>query len=211
MNLINQRIDEFLNLVDSPTPTPGGGSVSALAIAQGISLINMTAHLSIKKKMFLNSEKEVQKQYLANFTRLKEIKNNILTAVDADTKAFNEVMNAYKHPKDTDEQIKKRDAMIKAATIKATQVPYEFVVIALNSLKIASEMFPLTSPSTISDFGVGVLMINSGLKGGILNIKTNMTGLSKDDVDYVSKASKIEEEAEILFHSIYNKILKKLG
>lgn len=212
MSLVNLKINEFLSLVNSASPTPGGGSVSALAIAQGISLINMSAHLSIKKKKFLNSNQVIQKQYLENFERLENIKKLALHAVDKDTEAFNQVMNAYKHPKETAEDIEIRDELIKKATLYATEVPYDFAIIALNCLKIAREMFPLTTPSTTSDFGVGLLMIYSGLKGGILNIKTNMTGFCKEDADeYKSKASIIENEAEIIFNSVYGEVLKKLN
>ena len=52
--LIEKKGLEILDDIDSSSPTPGGGSVSALVAALGISLSRMYAHLSIHKKKFLS-------------------------------------------------------------------------------------------------------------------------------------------------------------
>ena len=211
MSLINLSVSDFLNAVDDKTPTPGGGSVSALAIAQGISLIKMTVTLSTVKKKFINSSEEVKQNYLNNYKRLEVAKEKALLGIDADTLAFNQVMEAYKLPKDNEESIKKRDDAIAIASINASKIPFGIVEVAYECFLIAKEMFPLTSTATTSDFGVGILMIYAGLKGGILNIKTNMTGYkSEDAAELINKASEIEEKTETLFKSIYCEVLQKL-
>ena len=45
-------VADFTNEVDSNSPAPGGGSVSALASDIGVSLARMMAHLSFEKKKF---------------------------------------------------------------------------------------------------------------------------------------------------------------
>jgi formiminotetrahydrofolate cyclodeaminase len=212
MSLSNLSIKEFLSVVDADSPTPGGGSVSALAIAQGISLINMTYHISIKKKKYLNADNEAKKIYNENYKKLIEFKKTSLDAVDKDTEAFNQVMNAYALPKNNEEEKEIRDNTIYMAMINATIVPQRVAELALEVLKYAKEMFYLTSPSTASDFGVGTLMIYSGLKGAVLNIKTNMTGLNKtgDADQYLNQASIIENESETIFQEIYSEVLKRL-
>lgn len=212
MNLVDLKIKDFLSQVDSASPTPGGGSVSALTIAQGISLINMTYHLSISKKKYLNSSQEIKDKYKENYEMLSKHKSLMLDSVDKDTEAFNQVMRAYKLPKDTDDDKKIRNTAINDATFAATIVPYDFAKTALDCLIIAKEMFWLTSSSTTSDFGVAILLIYSGLKGGVLNIKTNMTGLSSDyALEFIQKAESMEEDANVIFQSIYNEVLKKLS
>jgi formiminotetrahydrofolate cyclodeaminase len=212
MSLSNLSIKEFLSVVDSDSPTPGGGSVSALAIAQGISLINMTYHISIKKKKYLNADDATKLKYNKNYKQLTELKKMSLEAVDKDTDAFNQVMNAYALSKNNEEEKKIRNNSINMAMINATIVPQNVAEIALKGLKYAKDMFEITSPSTTSDFGVGTLMIYSGLKGAVLNIKTNMTGLNKtgDADQYLNQASIIENEAKSIFQEIYSEVLKRL-
>jgi len=212
MSLSNLSIKEFLSVVDSDSPTPGGGSVSALAIAQGISLINMTYHISIKKKKYLNATEETKHKYDENHKKLIELKKLSLNAVDQDKDAFNQVMDAYALPKDNEVEKEVRENTIYMAMVNATIVPQRVAAMALESLRYAKEMFRITSPSTASDFGVGVLMIYSGLKGAVLNIKTNMTGLNRtgDADQYLNRASIIENESESVFQEVYNEVLKRL-
>ncbi|MBF1203901.1 MAG: cyclodeaminase/cyclohydrolase family protein, partial [Fusobacterium periodonticum] len=52
MKLVELDVLKFLDVVDSNSPAPGGGSVSALASSLGASLARMVAHLSFGKKNY---------------------------------------------------------------------------------------------------------------------------------------------------------------
>ena len=55
MKLVELDVWNFLDVVDSNSPAPGGGSVSALASSLGASLARMVAHLSFGKKKLWSS------------------------------------------------------------------------------------------------------------------------------------------------------------
>ena len=74
MKLYDLSINEFLSRVDSATPTPGGGSVAALVISQGISLVRMVGHLTIGKKKFNELSEDIKLDYVSRISSLDEIK-----------------------------------------------------------------------------------------------------------------------------------------
>jgi methenyltetrahydrofolate cyclohydrolase len=185
MKLVELSIKEFIDVVDSNTATPGGGSVAALAVSQGIGLIRMVAHLTVSKKKFLALEQHIQNQYLNAFQQLESYKLQAMGLVDEDTDAFNHIMTAFKMPKDDSDQINARNEAIKQATVGATLIPYQVAQVALNALKITKGMILYANKNAISDLGVGSLMMVSGLEGAVLNVKTNMLGF--DDAAMVQE------------------------
>lgn len=53
MKLVDMKVVDFIHEIDSKSPAPGGGSVSALSSALGVSLARMVGHLTVdKKKVF---------------------------------------------------------------------------------------------------------------------------------------------------------------
>jgi formiminotetrahydrofolate cyclodeaminase len=52
MKLIDMKMDDYLELLKSDAPAPGGGSVSALSGAQGCALFMMVADLTIGKSKY---------------------------------------------------------------------------------------------------------------------------------------------------------------
>lgn len=200
MKLIDLTVNEFLKEVDSPSPAPGGGSVAALAICQGISLLRMVAHLTITKKKFLALEESVRMDYSHRMEVLETLKKEVLELIDKDTEAFDQIMTAFRLPKGTDEEIRIRQDAIRMATLKATEVPYRTAQIALRALETASPMYAYANKSAISDFGVGSLMIHAGLQGAVMNVKTNMVGYADRETagNYFRLVSDLEQQAKTL-------------
>ena len=52
MKLIDMEVKEYLDVLKSDAPAPGGGSVSALAGAQGVALFTMVADLTLGKEKY---------------------------------------------------------------------------------------------------------------------------------------------------------------
>lgn len=204
MKLYELSIYEFLQRVDSPTATPGGGSVSALAIAQGISLIRMVAHLTIPKKKFLELTETIKLDYMSRISALEEIKLIVMELIEKDTLAFNRIMDAYKLPKTTQDEKNIRDEQIRQATIQATEIPLETARYALRAMELAEPTLTYANKSAISDFGVGINLLFSGLKGAILNVKTNMHQFSDAEVadKYYMEADEIYSKAKTLVEKL---------
>ena len=193
MKLNELSINEFLQKVDSPTATPGGGSVSALAIAEGISLIRMVGHLTIPKKKFSELTEAIKLDYMSRISALEEIKLIVIELIDKDTQAFNSIMEAYQLPKLTPEDKSFRNEQIHLATIKATEIPLDTAKYALKAIELAEPTLRYANKTAISDFGVGINLVYSGLLGAILNVKTNMYQFSDNEL-----ADKYYEQVDII-------------
>ncbi len=177
MSLIDLKVKEFISEVDSNSPAPGGGSVSALASTFGVSLSRMVSHLTIGKKKFLELDEKIRIDYEDNFITLNNIKEELIPLIDNDTLAYNIVMKAYKMPKETDVEKKLRNEAIEKATIEAIKVPHEIARLSYKALEVIIKMLPYGNKNAISDIGVGTLLLYTGLEGAIMNVKINLSSL----------------------------------
>lgn len=208
MKLYDLSINEFLSRVDSATPTPGGGSVSALVISQGISLVRMVGHLTIGKKKFIELTENIKLDYVSRISSLEEIKLEMIEIIERDTDSFNKIMEAYKFPKSTDEEKNIRKNMVNKATVHATEVPLATAKLALTALELAEPTYVYANKTATSDFGVGINLIYAGLVGAVMNVKTNMNGYHDVDLrhKYYTEVSEIEDKALKLVERLNNLI-----
>ncbi len=208
MKLIDMKVVDFSNEVDSSSPAPGGGSVSALASNIGISLGRMMGNLSFGKKKFESLEETVKIEFKDRFEKLGILRTELLELVDKDTESFNEVMKAFKLPKESEEEKKIRSEAIQTATIGSIEVPLRTAKLSLDALRLMEYFVEYGNQNAITDLGVGNLLLYSGLEGAILNVKVNLGGI-KDQ----TFAKKKQEECENILNEgkeIKNKILKRI-
>ena len=185
MKLVELDVLKFLDVVDSNSPAPGGGSVSALASSLGASLARMVAHLSFGKKNYEALSDDVKAKFVANFDELLKIKNELNDLIDRDSEAYNTVMAAYKLPKETDEEKAARSAEIQKSLKYAIQTPYDIVVLSGKAISLLGEILANGNQNAITDIGVGTMLLMVGLEGGILNVKVNLSSIK--DTEYVEK------------------------
>jgi methenyltetrahydrofolate cyclohydrolase len=191
MSLIDLRMKDFIEEVDSSSPAPGGGSVSALAATLGVALSRMVGHLTIHKKAFQNLALDTRDEYEDHFKQLVTIKQQLMHLIDEDTRVFNGVMEAYKLPKATDEDILKRKYLIECATLEAIKVPLAIATLSYQALELCEAMIEHGSKQAISDIGVGALLLYAGLEGAVLNILINCDQIQDETVkEYYSKIGK---------------------
>ena len=208
MKLIDLSLVEFNNQVDSKSPAPGGGSVSALASSIGVSLSRMVGHLTVGKKKFRALDEEVQNKFTNIENEFLLIKEELISLVDEDTEAFNLIMAGFKLPKETDEEKKFRKQKILEGTIEAIKVPYRVAELSLLVLKNMEYILKYGNKNTLSDIGVSTLMVYTGLEGAILNVKINIPGLVDQDMidKYNNSISTMLKEASEIKDIILNKI-----
>jgi glutamate formiminotransferase / formiminotetrahydrofolate cyclodeaminase len=164
----------FLDAVAEPTPTPGGGSVAALAGALGASLGQMVASLSRKKKSqaaFVDQLSEVISDLQAASRMLSE-------AIDRDSASFDHVMAAYKLPKETSNEQMQRDAAIQQALQGAANVPLEVARKSTEVFELLGRLESMSSPSMYSDIRVGSLMAAAGARGALENVAINLESIT---------------------------------
>lgn len=107
--LINMNLASFADETASESPAPGGGSISAYVGSLGVSLATMVANLSSHKKGWDNRWQE----FSIWAEKGQSLKDQLINLVDADTKAFNDIMSAFNLPKSTDEEKRKECSVFK--------------------------------------------------------------------------------------------------
>ena len=105
-------------------------------------------------------------------------KNELLKLVDADTKAFNQIMSAFGLPKSTEEEKKVRTQAIQEATKNAIEVPFKVMNLAYESMQVIKAMAEIGNPNSISDAGVGALCARSAVMGAFMNVRINAAAYS---------------------------------
>ena len=208
MKLTEMKVNEFIGLLASDAPAPGGGSASALAGAMGVGLSKMVAALTTGKAKYAEFEPTVQ-QILAQAGGLTE---KLTAAIDRDTEAFDGVSAVFAMPKGTDEEKAARKAAMQKALKEATLVPYETMQLCLDSLKVVQMGVGHTNTSAASDLGVAALNLKSAVQGAWLNVLINLAGI-KDEAfvaEYKQKGQEILAQALPLADEIYNTILTSL-
>lgn len=207
MKLVDLTVKDYLDVLKSDAPAPGGGSVSALSAAQGVGLVAMVADLTIGKEKYTEYDeacRAAKEKALSLYAQLVE-------GIDKDTEAFNKVSAAYKLPKDTDEQKAARSAAIRAANVGATEVPFETVKLCLEGLKVTETIVGKSNPNAASDLGVAALNLLAGIKGAWLNVKINLPGIKDEELKAKFEGgAELAAEAEAIAKEIYEKVLASL-
>ena len=200
--LASMKINSFLSELASSSPAPGGGSVAALSGALGIALTSMVCNLTIGKEKYENVQNDVKK----TLKQSEKLRKKLTRLIDEDTTAFNDVMKAFKMPKETEEQKKKRSAAIQEGYKKAAQTPLETAKTCAEALNLAKTVAEIGNINSITDAAVSALMIESGLKSAILNVKINL-GSIKDE-KFTQKINNELENIEKIASDKTKEILK---
>ncbi|HEV8537683.1 MAG TPA: cyclodeaminase/cyclohydrolase family protein [Bacteroidota bacterium] len=191
--LTEKTISKFLDEVASAAPAPGGGSVAALSAALGAALTSMVCNLTIGKKKYLEVEGEV-KRVLQKTEELRRIFSRL---IDKDTEAFNKVMEAYRLPKEGEDQQALRTSAIQEATKEAALVPLEVMKHVIDALAWVKTAADKGNASSISDAGVSALMLLAAAESAALNVQVNLSGIT--DTEFVGWRS---EEVTSLLNTI---------
>jgi len=189
MALIKLTVQDFIDQLASPSPTPGGGSASALAGAMAAAMVEMACNLTIGREKFRDVEEDL-KVVLA---RAGELRVQLEAAVDEDTEAFDEVSQAYKLPRDTDEEKAARTAAIQKALQAATEVPLKVAKACMETSQLAQIALEKSNPSVASDARVARVLADAAREGAVANVEINLGSLK--DQAYIAR---IESELEEL-------------
>ena len=204
----SMRIQEFLDVLSSKEPVPGGGGASALAGALGNALGQMVANLTIGKKKYALVEDEIKE--LAE--RMKGIQRQFTALADQDAKVFAPLAKCYSLPSGTEEEKAYKAEVMEARLLDASLVPMEIMEKAWEMLEIMDILADKGSRMAVSDVGVGVQFIRTALLGAVMNVYINTKSMKNRE-----KAEEMNEKAERLIKEgteaadrIYQKVLEQL-
>ncbi len=190
-------VEVFVREVASSSPAPGGGSVAALAGAQSAGLLSMYCNLSQNRDKLgdlVDTMQETGEEARYLVTKLSE-------AVDEDTVAFNQVMEAYRLPKEGVQEKAERKEAIQKAAINAAEIPMQTARGSLRLLTMINEVAAKGNPSAITDLGVANLQALSGVTGACYNVSINL-GIIKDEQvakDYKREVGEVLKYGQKLF------------
>lgn len=172
--LATMPLDAFVDELSSDSPAPGGGSVSALCGALGAALAAMVAALSHSRKGF--EAKQPRLEVIA--VRGQQLKATLLEAVDADTRAFDGLLEAMRLPKATPAEAAARDQALADATVAATLVPLGVLEACPEVLELCLEVGTIGLQASRSDAGVGAQVARAAAAGAYQNVCINLAGLA---------------------------------
>ncbi len=187
--LSSMKIKQFLSELASSSPAPGGGSAAALAGSLGAALSSMVCNLTIGKEKYSDVQDEIKEV----LKKSEQIRKKLTRLIDEDTKAFNDVMKAFKMPKETEEQKIKRSKAIQNGYKTAAKIPLETAKTCESIFDLAKVLSIKGNQNSITDSAVSALMAQAAVESAILNVNINLSSIK--DEKFVNK---IKSEIEIL-------------
>lgn len=167
----------FLDATAAGAPTPGGGSVAALAGALAAALTTMVARLTVGKPRYA----EVEARMRDAVAKAEQLRARLTAAIDADSVAFDAVVAARKLAQGTDRERSARQAAIQAATLHAAEVPLDVARASLQVLELAQVVVQSGSVASVTDAAVAAWMARAAVESAGLNVRINATALTDKD------------------------------
>jgi len=165
----DQSIQCFLDALASERPTPGGGSAAAVTGAMSAALLSMVCNLTVGKPRFAQLEAEM----LSVRGAAESLRQRLTGMIEEDIAAFEDVMAAYRLPKNTDDQRRVRAAEIQSALKRATEVPLECARACARLVELSRTVAEKGNVNVVSDAGVAVLAAWAALRSAALNVYVN--------------------------------------
>jgi glutamate formiminotransferase/formiminotetrahydrofolate cyclodeaminase len=167
---------QFIEAVADRTSAPGGGSASAAIAALGAALGAMVAKLTYGVRKF----ETVDRQMRAAIVPLQAAVAQLIPMIDADTTAFNDVMDGLRMPKDTPSQRSAREEKIQAGLKTAIEVPLSAMRLADGAWEAMCLTARYGNPASKSDLQVGAKALETGIWGAFQNVCINLTDVTDD-------------------------------
>lgn len=188
MEFAKMTIEDFLGVLKTKEPVPGGGGASALTAGIGAALGNMVGSLTVGKKKYADVEEKMQELMVQSCKLIERFKE----LMDEDAKAFAPLAAAYSLPKNTEEEIAYKDQVMEAALKDAANAPLSIMQTCCAGIDIVEEFAKYGSRLAVSDAGCAAANLEAGLKAAALNVYIN------------TKAMKNREYAESLNERVDN-------
>ncbi|MGB9791843.1 MAG: cyclodeaminase/cyclohydrolase family protein [Thermacetogeniaceae bacterium] len=204
--LTDLSVEAFIDEVASSSPAPGGGSVSALAGALGAALVAMVARLTAGRE---GSGDDAQ----AILERAEKLLASLRERISEDTAAFNRVMEAYRLPKQTEEERQRRSRAIQEALLAAAQLPMSVAQDCLEVMRLCEWAVRNGNPNAFSDAAVALQIARSGLIGALYNVAINIEGLKDPEQRQLlaAKRKELQAEADQIAGSLEELIARRFG
>ena len=187
----------FLDVVASPSPTPGGGSAAAMAGALAASLGHMVADLSSRKK----SQAAHAKELSAAAVDFRDASQRLAASIDRDAASYEAVVAAHKLPRGSAAEQELRQAAIQTALKGAIEAPLEIGRRAADLFERLGQLERIASTSMISDVRVGRLLAAAAVRGAVENVTINLESVTDTEFNRRARSEADALAARVIEHS----------
>ena len=188
-----KTLQEYFNELSSNAPTPGGGNVAALCGVLSSSLGIMVCNLTIGKKKYA----EVEQEMISLKEKLENKQKRFIELGQIDNASFDKVMEAFKLPKETEQEKDARSKAIESATIGATTAPMDVIQTSKALLPILEIIIDKGNKNSLSDAGVAAALVRTAAHGAYLNVLINCSSLNNQTI-----ANELKKTADILIEEV---------
>ena len=203
MELLNESVKSFTEVLASKAAVPGGGGASALVGAIGIALGDMVGELTVGKKKYADVEEDVK----TLMARAQELRVKLLACVDKDAEAFEPLSRAYGIPKDDPT----RDEVMEKCLRDAAAAPLEILDLCCEAIELQREFAAKGSVLAVSDAATGAALCQGAMYGAAVNVKVNTKSMK--DREYAEKINahvdaqlaKYRPLAEKVYQDVYGR------
>ena len=158
--MLDKKVTEFLDVLSSNEPVPGGGGASATVGAMGVALGMLVGNLTLGKRKYADVEPDIKELIEKSQSLMDELKH----LTDEDARVFEPLSRAYGLPRGTEEEKAAREAVMEHALLEASLVPLQIVEKAYESLTLLEELGEKGTRIALSDVGVGALFARAALE-----------------------------------------------
>ncbi len=208
MGFTNKSCNEFVEVLATKAPVPGGGGASALVGAIGTALGNMVGSLTVGKKKYADVEEDI----ISLQAQADKLQEELLALVEKDAEVFEPLSKAYGLPKDTPEQQAEKDKVMEECLVNACSVPMEIMEKCCEAIDMMKEFADKGSKLALSDAGVGATMLRSALEGASLNVFINTSSMKNREVaeSTESRANEMLAKYSVLADEIFKDVKERL-
>lgn len=200
--------NEFVEVLSSKAPAPGGGGASALVGAVGTALGNMVGSLTVGKKKYAAVEEEMYDLK----AKCDKLQAELLALVERDAEVFEPLAKAYGMPRETEEEKAEKARVMEIVLKDACSVPMEIMEKCCEAIELIKEFAAKGSALAVSDAGVGAAFCKAALKGASLNVYINTKSMA--DKEYAAqlnaKADAMLEKYPPIADEIFESVLARL-
>ena len=198
---------DFVTILASSEPAPGGGGAAALVGAIGTALGNMVGSLTVGKKKYADVEEEI----IALKAECDQLQKDLLDQVPADAEGFLPLAKAYGIPKDDPN----RDEVMESATMTACAVPVHIMELCCEGISKIKVFAEKGSRLAVSDAACGAVILKAAMEAASLNVYINTKSLkNREEAEKLN--AKCEEMlttygavADEVYTTVRNKFLGK--
>lgn len=200
MEFYKKSCEEFVEVLASKAPVPGGGGASSLVGAIGMALGNMVGSLTIGKKKYADVEADI----IELKKKADALQKEFLVLIEKDAELFEPLSKAYSLPKETEKEKAEKACVMEVCLKDACSVPMKIMEKCCEAIELHKEFAEKGTAIAISDVGVGVACCRAALLGASLNVFINTKSMT--DKEY---AKEMNEKAEKMIET-YTKMADEI-